>query len=1338
MQLLQSIILPNGTSWSFNYNSYLDLSQITFPTGGTLSYTWATQRLCPVGSPTYMSRWVASRALNANDGTGIHTWTYGWNFSSSYLQAVTVTDPVGNDTVHTLGSPTGSCSIYETETKVYQGSSATGTLLKTTDITYTGTSNPWDEYTQNWTSINVVPTQITTTWPNGKVRQTQKVYDSGNTFSFYDPSTGISSNYPLVYGSLLQDTENDYGLNSPGPVLRKTVTTYKWIDDTTGTYKNLNLIAYPSSVTIQDGIGNQQAQTLFTYDGSSLVASGITTQRDANPPTGTTRGNLTSVSRWLNKTISGTTITPTSSNIVSSNVYYDTGTVYQSTDPLGHTTTFSYSPSFAGAYVTQTQFPDTTSPNLAHHIISGNYDFNTGLLTSFTDENGNTSSYGYDNMFRITTATFPPQNGINGVTNFYYPDPNTVERTQKIDGTRNTDLFVRFDGVGREMRRITANGESSPWDQVDTCYDARGKVSFVSYPYQGTGLSMAQVCSGAGDSFTYDALGRTTAVTHSDGTSVQTAYAGAATQVSDEGNGTRSAQRVSQADGLGRLTLVCELTGATQLGITSTPAACGQDIAATGFLTSYSYDPLGNLLSVSQGGLNPRTFTYDSLSRLLVSTNPESGNIWYNYNNDGLVTARIHPAPNQINPTVTVSIAANYDPLHRLSSLSYSDATPGATYNYDESSARGVVLTNTIGRKSSERTAGASPTGEVFSYDSMGRVLNNSQCTPQNCGTGFFPVSYNYDLVGDITSATNGLGTMTYSYNVAPRLTTISSSLSDANHPGTLLSGVHYNAFAAQTSASLGNGLGESLTYYPRGWLQSLSVGISGSTYNLSLTYAADGDVLTANDSVNGNWTYAYDDFNRLISASKTGQAFSYDYDRFGNRWHQNVTAGTGPMSSLGFDANNHITSGSGVSYDAAGNVTNDGVHSYTYDAENRIVAVDSGATASYVYNAEGLRVRKTTASGSVDYLYDLGGHVVTEVSATGTWNRGEVYAGGRHVATYNNGTIYFIHADWLGTERARTGVSGSTTETCTSLPFGDSQTCTSIDPSPLHFTGKQRDTESNLDDFGARYYNSGMARWVTPDWSARGEAVPYADLANPQTLNLYAYVGNNPTTRMDADGHDCVPCKSGEGLLGHGDGNTGTNGEAEAEAAYDQQVAQAAAQQAQEHTGPFSLVQDWLDVIEVSGSYGLGASVSGQAGGAEGRAGVGAEVEGTIGLGGGNGEVTAFAGAQVSGKAGPAEGEIKAGITVSSKDGVSIGGEAHGAVGPVGGTVKVDRAGVHADAGGQKTKDTKLGAHVHAGVGVGVNINFSQVGRAYQNTVRSFNALGQYLMSRFVPNGLP
>jgi len=71
-----------------------------------------------------------------------------------------------------------------------------------------------------------------------------------------------------------------------------------------------------------------------------------------------------------------------------------------------------------------------------------------------------------------------------------------------------------------------------------------------------------------------------------------------------------------------------------------------------------------------------------------------------------------------------------------------------------------------------------------------------------------------------------------------------------------------------------------------------------------------------------------------------------------------------------------------------------------------------------------------------------------------------------------------------------------------------------------MHYTGKPRDTETNLDYFGARYYNSTMARWMSPDWDFKPVTVPYASFGNPQSLNLYGYVTDNPTSRQDGDGH--------------------------------------------------------------------------------------------------------------------------------------------------------------------------------------------------------------------------
>ncbi len=102
--------------------------------------------------------------------------------------------------------------------------------------------------------------------------------------------------------------------------------------------------------------------------------------------------------------------------------------------------------------------------------------------------------------------------------------------------------------------------------------------------------------------------------------------------------------------------------------------------------------------------------------------------------------------------------------------------------------------------------------------------------------------------------------------------------------------------------------------------------------------------------------------------------------------------------------------------------------------------------------------------------------------------------------------------------------------ERCTSLPYGDDLVCGGTYVSPLRFTGMMRDAETGLDDFPARYYSSGQGRWYSPDWASAQVPVPYADLHNPQSLNLYDYVGSDPTNHADADGHACTDSSTGCG----------------------------------------------------------------------------------------------------------------------------------------------------------------------------------------------------------------
>jgi RHS repeat-associated protein len=285
--------------------------------------------------------------------------------------------------------------------------------------------------------------------------------------------------------------------------------------------------------------------------------------------------------------------------------------------------------------------------------------------------------------------------------------------------------------------------------------------------------------------------------------------------------------------------------------------------------------------------------------------------------------------------------------------------------------------------------------------------------------------------------------------------------------------------------------------------------------YSFRLGYAPNGAIVSSQDSVNGNWTYSYDALDRLLGATRPGRALSYDYDRNGNRWRQNSLDLQAPSRQYGFDtSSNHIV---GMTYDALGNIISDALHTYTYDAENRLINVDGGATAQYAYDALGRRVRKFTTGGATEYLYDPDGHVVaTRDTAAGTWRSSEVYAGDRHLATYANGTTYFHHRDWLGSNRLTTLPDWTSTEQCTDLPFGDGLACsqTGAPPASTPFAQYERDAESQLDHTWFRQYSSAQGRWTTPD--------PYLgsiDPSDPQSLNRYAYVTNDPVRFRDPTG---------------------------------------------------------------------------------------------------------------------------------------------------------------------------------------------------------------------------
>jgi len=132
------------------------------------------------------------------------------------------------------------------------------------------------------------------------------------------------------------------------------------------------------------------------------------------------------------------------------------------------------------------------------------------------------------------------------------------------------------------------------------------------------------------------------------------------------------------------------------------------------------------------------------------------------------------------------------------------------------------------------------------------------------------------------------------------------------------------------------------------------------------------------------------------------------------------------------------------------------------------------------------------------------------------------VFFNGKRIARVDlpSGTVHYYFSDHLGSHSVVANSTGSVIEQESDYyPYGGERVITA-GANNYKFTGKERDSESNLDYFGARYYGSAMGRWISPDWADKAVAVPYSDLVDPQTLNLYGFVRNNPLSHIDQDGH--------------------------------------------------------------------------------------------------------------------------------------------------------------------------------------------------------------------------
>lgn len=258
---------------------------------------------------------------------------------------------------------------------------------------------------------------------------------------------------------------------------------------------------------------------------------------------------------------------------------------------------------------------------------------------------------------------------------------------------------------------------------------------------------------------------------------------------------------------------------------------------------------------------------------------------------------------------------------------------------------------------------------------------------------------------------------------------------------------------------------------------------------------------------------YDYDKLYQLVYVDyNDGNETWYYYDKLGNR-----TLMTYNTTDTIYDSNTlnqYVTvSGTSYEYDKNGNLTYDGVQSYAYDCENRLLTVDAGSTASYKYDFAGRRIAKTAGGVTTTYLYD-GDSVIAEYQGT-TCVRKYIFGPGidEPIAMIAGANTYYYYFDGLGSVVALSDDSGNIVEKYEYDVFGkptilspdDELRETSAYGNRFMFTGREYDSETGLYYYRARYYRPEIGRFLQTD-----------PIGYTASLNLYAYVGNNPIMRVD------------------------------------------------------------------------------------------------------------------------------------------------------------------------------------------------------------------------------
>jgi RHS repeat-associated protein len=926
-QVVSSITLPNSLQYKFYYNSYAELARVELPAGSAIEYDYAPgltdgpesgYLYLGVAGGHHIYRRVAERRVYPDGGSGgsfAIRMTYSRPESSASNAGFIQTDQydstgavLGSQLHYFYGSARASFGKEPTRYSPWQEgleyqmedlAADRVTVLRRLTHTWSQpvAGSHWP-LTQEETQANAKPNdpQITQT-----------------VTTMFDVTPNLVSKQTFGYDQYNNRTDvykYDFGEGAPGPLISRTHTDYvtlnNGVDYASGT--NIHLRNLPRQMQVFDAGEIKRAETFYEYDlydnspnhaplidrqGISGLDSGFTTGF-------TTRGNVTRTSRALLNNSGGVT------GWVNSHAQYDiAGNVVKAIDANGNPTQFDFRDNFGSPddpAVQSSDNPANNAPgelggqisyafpfkitNALGHKAYTKYDYYLGTAALSEDANGVKSSvYFNDALDRPTRGVSAIGTSAASQTVFVYNDSDspvngypahsiTTVSDKDVFGESNSGNGLKsvalYDGLGRTWRGAAYEG--STCTIKDTQFDAFGRVSQVSNPYRADDPGSASPPPGLWTTTEYDVLGRVIKVTTPDGARVDTVYSGAQVTVTDQAG----KKRRSKTDALGRLAQIIE------------------DPDGVAYQTNYSYDTLGNLIVVNQGG-QFRYFFHDSLGRLTRAKNPEqSANSSLNltdppaYNNNWSLAYSYYANGNLFSKTDARNITTtyDYDELNRNKTVTYSDSTPGITRTYD---------TATLGKGRLQKTETAGSMGTrvtINEYDAMGRPKSQSQ---QFFYLGAWGTSYTtqqtYDLAGNVkTLKYPSDHAVNYTYDQAGRLSSFTGNLGGAAID--YATGIQYDSFGLKSRETYGTQTPLYLKQHYNSRMQLVDLRLSSinDEFNwnrgaLTFYYGPNGleteNPLANNSKNNGNvwaaWHYAPKD--DAISANSVPMRHYYYYD---------------------------------------------------------------------------------------------------------------------------------------------------------------------------------------------------------------------------------------------------------------------------------------------------------------------------------------------------------------------------------------------------------------------------------------------------------------------------